>query len=198
MLMCSLSVVFTVLVLNYHHRTPDTHEMPRWVSSVHRIVLCLFWSIVDSWRKWHWNSLDYRLSYPTGKKMDLRVACLGAAHESAGEADNQEEAHPECEDARSGAARALFQKSAGQRTGPGRRLPGWIQQQCQPQLQSRQLSFTLEPLHKVRWCISEHEPSSQWNERDSQRTTLLNQQDERGRRIWRTMQWLEICCACHR
>ena len=31
MLMCSLSVVFTVLVLNYHHRTPDTHEMPRWV-----------------------------------------------------------------------------------------------------------------------------------------------------------------------
>ena len=33
MLMCSLSVVFTVLVLNYHHRTPDTHEMPRWVSN---------------------------------------------------------------------------------------------------------------------------------------------------------------------
>jgi len=32
MLMCSLSVVFTVLVLNYHHRTPDTHEMPDWVS----------------------------------------------------------------------------------------------------------------------------------------------------------------------
>ena len=31
MLMCSLSVVFTVLVLNYHHRTPDTHNMPRWV-----------------------------------------------------------------------------------------------------------------------------------------------------------------------
>ncbi|KAK2174750.1 hypothetical protein NP493_779g01025 [Ridgeia piscesae] len=31
MLMCSLSVVFTVLVLNYHHRTPDTHEMPDWV-----------------------------------------------------------------------------------------------------------------------------------------------------------------------
>lgn len=34
MLMCSLSVVFTVLVLNYHHRTPDTSDMPRWVSSL--------------------------------------------------------------------------------------------------------------------------------------------------------------------
>ena len=34
MLMCSLSVAFTVLVLNYHHRTPDTHEMPNWVSNI--------------------------------------------------------------------------------------------------------------------------------------------------------------------
>ncbi|XP_064652936.1 neuronal acetylcholine receptor subunit alpha-7-like isoform X2 [Lineus longissimus] len=31
MIMCSLSVVFTVLVLNYHHRSADTHEMPEWV-----------------------------------------------------------------------------------------------------------------------------------------------------------------------
>jgi len=34
MLMCSLSVVCTVLVLNYHHRSPDTHQMPRWVATV--------------------------------------------------------------------------------------------------------------------------------------------------------------------
>ncbi|XP_074649612.1 neuronal acetylcholine receptor subunit alpha-7-like isoform X2 [Tubulanus polymorphus] len=31
MMMCSLSVVFTVLVLNYHHRSAETHEMPTWV-----------------------------------------------------------------------------------------------------------------------------------------------------------------------
>ena len=31
MFMCSLSVVCTVLVLNCHHRSPDTHVMPYWV-----------------------------------------------------------------------------------------------------------------------------------------------------------------------
>nr|ABA60380.1 nicotinic acetylcholine receptor subunit type A [Lymnaea stagnalis] len=31
MVMCSLSIVFTVLVLNFHYRSPDTHTMPRWV-----------------------------------------------------------------------------------------------------------------------------------------------------------------------
>ncbi|KAH9524882.1 Acetylcholine receptor subunit alpha-type acr-16, partial [Bulinus truncatus] len=31
MVMCSLSIVFTVLVLNFHYRSPDTHVMPRWV-----------------------------------------------------------------------------------------------------------------------------------------------------------------------
>jgi len=31
MMMCSLSVVFTVLVLNLHYRSPNTHRMPTWV-----------------------------------------------------------------------------------------------------------------------------------------------------------------------
>ena len=31
MMMCSLSVIFTVLVLNFHSRRPETHEMPDFV-----------------------------------------------------------------------------------------------------------------------------------------------------------------------
>lgn len=33
MLLCSLSVVFTVFVLNLHHRDPTLHPMPHWVST---------------------------------------------------------------------------------------------------------------------------------------------------------------------
>ncbi|KAK3605658.1 hypothetical protein CHS0354_032616 [Potamilus streckersoni] len=31
MIMCSLSVLCTVIVLNYHHRGPETHKLPQWV-----------------------------------------------------------------------------------------------------------------------------------------------------------------------
>ena len=31
MFMVAASVVTTILVLNYHHRHADTHEMPEWV-----------------------------------------------------------------------------------------------------------------------------------------------------------------------
>ena len=31
MFMVAASVVTTILVLNYHHRQADTHEMPEWV-----------------------------------------------------------------------------------------------------------------------------------------------------------------------
>ncbi|XP_065094851.1 acetylcholine receptor subunit alpha-type acr-16-like [Ochlerotatus camptorhynchus] len=34
MFMVASSVVLTVVVLNYHHRTADIHEMPPWIKSV--------------------------------------------------------------------------------------------------------------------------------------------------------------------
>ena len=39
MFMVASSVVTTILVLNYHHRQQDTHEMPEWVRNL--IVLIL-------------------------------------------------------------------------------------------------------------------------------------------------------------
>ena len=32
MFMVASSVVSTIMILNYHHRLADTHEMPNWVS----------------------------------------------------------------------------------------------------------------------------------------------------------------------
>jgi len=32
--MVASSVVLTVVVLNYHHRSADIHEMPHWVSLI--------------------------------------------------------------------------------------------------------------------------------------------------------------------
>ncbi|XP_064608817.1 neuronal acetylcholine receptor subunit alpha-7-like [Liolophura sinensis] len=34
MIMCSLSVMCTVIVLNFHHRGPDTHHMSKWVNKI--------------------------------------------------------------------------------------------------------------------------------------------------------------------
>lgn len=34
MIMCTISVITTVVVLNFHHRTPDMYEMPIWVSNL--------------------------------------------------------------------------------------------------------------------------------------------------------------------
>jgi len=31
MIMCTISVTTTVIVLNFHHRSPEMYEMPAWV-----------------------------------------------------------------------------------------------------------------------------------------------------------------------
>ena len=36
MFMVASSVVTTIMILNYHHRLPDTHTMPRWVTGERR------------------------------------------------------------------------------------------------------------------------------------------------------------------
>lgn len=43
MFMVASSVVSTILILNYHHRNADTHEMSEWVSEIGRdkVVECL-------------------------------------------------------------------------------------------------------------------------------------------------------------
>lgn len=43
MFMVASSVVSTILILNYHHRNADTHEMSEWVS----LAVCLFVYLVD-------------------------------------------------------------------------------------------------------------------------------------------------------
>ena len=41
MFMVAASVVTTILVLNYHHRHADTHEMPEWVFIFDPLVIVI-------------------------------------------------------------------------------------------------------------------------------------------------------------
>jgi hypothetical protein len=45
MFMVASSVVTTIMILNYHHRQADTHEMPAWVSLV-QFSYGLFFKII--------------------------------------------------------------------------------------------------------------------------------------------------------
>ena len=40
MIMVASSVVCTIMILNYHHRQADTHEMPSWVRE--KFIISLF------------------------------------------------------------------------------------------------------------------------------------------------------------
>ena len=39
MMMVASSVVLTVVVLNYHHRTAETHVMPMWVRETYSYLI---------------------------------------------------------------------------------------------------------------------------------------------------------------
>ena len=36
--MVASSVVTTIMILNYHHRQADTHEMPSWVNGINMLL----------------------------------------------------------------------------------------------------------------------------------------------------------------
>lgn len=42
MFMVASSVVLTVLVLNYHHRSPDRYVMPNWVRDIYAVNITIF------------------------------------------------------------------------------------------------------------------------------------------------------------
>ena len=49
MIMCTISVTTTVVVLNFHHRSPEMYEMPGWVSR----RLCVVFNmklVITAWR----------------------------------------------------------------------------------------------------------------------------------------------------
>ena len=53
MFMVASSVVTTIMILNYHHRLADTHEMPPWVSTSTKEASGSWLS--ESLRSWKWN-----------------------------------------------------------------------------------------------------------------------------------------------
>ena len=56
MIMCTISVIMTVLVLNFHHRNPDMYEMPMWVSSPRIRVRCYNNSVQGVSHSTIWNT----------------------------------------------------------------------------------------------------------------------------------------------
>ena len=119
--MVASSVVTTILVLNYHHRQQDTHEMPEWVTffSFHFIIILtsqkschdyrdyfLQNKVSESPTKYLLGSLILQqwqfFSSIAGLPFVPAVASLGFAHDSARRQDHEEVDHDGEEDARAG------------------------------------------------------------------------------------------------
>ena len=138
MFMVASSVVTTILVLNYHHRQQDTHEMPEWVTFFlfHFIIILtsqkschdyFLQNIVsESPTKYVLGSLILQhwqyFSSIAGLSFVLAVASLGSAHDSARREDHEEVDHDGEEDARAGSQGDRVEVGALRSSRYGRRL----------------------------------------------------------------------------
>ena len=105
--MVASSCVTTIMILNYHHRMADTHEMPEWVSiSSRRTFINIF---LNSY------FLDFSSVSP--------VAALAAEDVKTRRKNNKEDNHDGQEDEGAGHQGDLLQVSALQCSGHGR----WLQ-----------------------------------------------------------------------
>ena len=98
--MVAASVVTTILVLNYHHRHADTHEMPEWVFIFDPLVKLSNYPAISS---------------SPGPRNIPAVDPLVPQNVSARREDHQEDNHDAEEDEGDGAEGDLLQVAAGQR-----------------------------------------------------------------------------------
>lgn len=107
--MVASSVVLTVVVLNYHHRTADIHEMPQWVSvprQPKRERVSYFGALY---------SFSDQVGVPA-------VATVDLGDESTRKKDHSQNDLDEQPHERTGTQGTVFKKFAGERTRHRRRL----------------------------------------------------------------------------
>ena len=105
----------TIMILNYHHRMADTHNMPDWVSSDSPSRCCLNKQTSPT----YWSSSDP----PAGQCGLPPVAALAPQDGPAGREDHQEDHHDGQEDEGARHQGNLLQVVALQCSGYGRWFP---------------------------------------------------------------------------
>ena len=127
-------MVLTVVVLNYHHRTAETHEMPHWVRDM-----------APSYHSSDWGGK--RSCFPvSGPRPVPAVAAVAAAHEPPGEAHHPQDNPDDQQDEGAGDEGEVVQEPPRQRARHGRRL------QVMTQVEVGNVS----KLHTVRVHIAVH------------------------------------------
>ncbi len=125
MFMVASSVVTTIMILNYHHRLADTHEMPPWVR----------WSIgqMVNWYNPKFGILKTRHNVHnnknplfTGAMPLLAMDPVGATHGPPGGEDHPQNYHDAEQNEGARPEGAQLQEPPGQRPWHGRRFPAQL------------------------------------------------------------------------